>query len=122
MRQIFVIVFLVILANFIFWSISFSQNGVSIGGTVRETEANKNSPKLQQTQSNTETVKPTTKENKYLYFFEKNYFKEDQPEMPTQTIYDKVSSYLLMCLVMITSAVFLLLILRFFDQVFHHKE
>jgi len=114
MRKLITIFFCVILANFIFLSIGFSQNSVGVSGYVPQTDKNINiKPEL--------VPKATTKENKYLYFFEKFLSQKQQEESfsdnnkDVQSIYDRVACWGLMWGVLFVLAAIFLLILRTID-------
>jgi len=117
-KNIIVIVLLVVLANFIFWSIGFSQDGVNIQAVVPLTEKNKD---IKPAQPQKEEIKTTTKENKYLYQFQKDLESKTglaSPDYQAETVYDRVASYGLMVLVLMVSAAVFLIILKLFDNFF----
>ena len=116
-EKLLIVVILIIIANFILLSIGYSQTNVNIRAYVPETEQNKKTlvnqaDNLQQ---------PTTKENKYQYFFEKFWLDQIDKEAKAaeqnevQTVHDKIASHFLMWLILIAVAVIVFIILRIID-------
>jgi len=110
MRKLIIISLLAILVNLFYLSVSHGQTSINVSGFVPQTELNKNV-------ASQPAPQPVTKENKYQYFFEKalglQANKNNNQEV--QTIYDQVSSWGLMGLIMVIIALCLLVIIRFVD-------
>jgi len=122
MRSIIVIAFCVILANFIFLSFGYSQTSVNIQAIVPQTDKNINiKPEP--------VIQTTTKENKYLYFFEKilsqkqQTVKQGYAKPEAQTVYDKIASWGLMWGLIIALTSIFLIIVRLIDYYLipHHR-
>jgi len=115
-RKIIIFIFLVLIFNFFYLSVGYGQNNVNVSGFVPETEKNRITTE--------EAIKQgVTKENKYYYFFEKYWEIEKAKESPyqtinnqSQTIYDKISSYSLMLVLLIIAGLVIVFILRFIDK------
>jgi len=120
-HQLLIIIILAIVANFIFLSIGFSQDkGVQLQGIVPLTD--KNIDQTFKSRLNSQMAKqPTTKENKYLQFFDKGLeIEEKEKELAllsskNQTIHDRFASYGLMIFVLVIVAALLIFILRGID-------
>lgn len=122
MRRLIVTSFCVILANFIFLSFGYSQTSVNVQAIVPPTDKNNiimPDPAIQ----------TTTKENKYLYFFEKYLSQKQQvakqgytnPE--AQTVYDKIASWGLMwCIIIILTSIFLVIVRSIDHYLFSHRR
>lgn len=103
---------------FVAWHFSLAQSNVGVEGYVPQTELNKHQPKDQEI--NLKQTQPITKENKYLYFFEK-FLSEQQLENEAGQIinhskYDLVASYAFMLFILLILAIITLAIIGFFDR------
>lgn len=122
MRKASIIIIITISLNLFILSIGHSQTNVNIGAIVPETEFNRNSLKQQ---IKLKDHNPATGENKYLYFFEKTLGlqaevekKTGEPAKEIQTVHDRVSSSLLLWVLMVLAAVLAIIILKMIDRVF----
>jgi|GEM_PF-3431088 len=112
-EKLLIAAILIIVANFILLSMVYGQSNINIRAYVPETEENK---KFSNNQAKIE--KPTTKENKYLYFFENFWLSQSDEKSiaEAQTIHDKIMSHLLMWLILIIVAVIIFIIVRLINQ------
>ncbi|OGY42379.1 MAG: hypothetical protein A2Y82_04460 [Candidatus Buchananbacteria bacterium RBG_13_36_9] len=115
MRKALIILFLSLGLNLFLLSVGHSQTNINVKGYVPETDLNRNSAKIQN------QAKPTTKENKYQYFFEKflaqtSSANQGNKQNQAQSIYDKTASNLLLWLVLIIFAVLSWKLMSFLDK------
>lgn len=104
--------FFIVVLNLVFLSISSGQSNVNVQGYVPETEFNKD---FKPAASSQESEKPIFKENKYQYFFEKNWLEQKQTVNNAQSTYDQISSKALMFFLVVVFAITFWIILRFID-------
>jgi hypothetical protein len=105
MQRAIVIIVCVLVVNFLILSIGYGQTNINIQAVVPQTETNKN--------IKTNQVQSTTKENIYQYFFEKGLNEQNTADtQESQTIYDRISSYALMVVLMFIVALLMTIILK----------
>ncbi len=116
-ERLLIVIILIIALNFILLSIGYGQTNVNIRAYVPETEENKRFSNNQIKQE-----KPTTKENKYQYFFEKFWLTQTDKETnaieqeEVQTIHDKIVSHFFMWLILFVIAIISFFVLRIIDH------
>jgi hypothetical protein len=108
MQRAIVIIVCIVVVNFLILSIGYGQTNINIQAIVPQTEANKN--------ITTDQVQTTTKENIYQYYFEKGLSQKDTIDSrESQTIYDRVASYLLMAALMFVVALLSMVTLKIIE-------